>query len=101
MGIGLAGVRRVALCHTRSPHASGARPMSAIPTPAELGSDAPIDVALLAARVHGVAGGLVGKSGKKVGLCICRWGTRRDRSNLKSEHPDTIRAKSRTCPTLR
>jgi curved DNA-binding protein CbpA len=68
--------------------------MSAIPTPAELGSDAPIDVALLAARVHGSAGGVVGRSGKKKWVFVFVDGELVEtRSNLKSEHPDTIRAK--------
>ena len=68
--------------------------MSAIPTPAELGSDAPIDVVLLAARVHGSAGGVVGRSGKKKWVFVFVDGALVEtRSNLKSEHPDTIRAK--------
>ena len=68
--------------------------MSSLVSPAQLAADTPIDVALLAAQIHGESGSLVGASGKRKWVFTFADGVLVEtRSNLKSEHPDTIRAK--------
>lgn len=67
--------------------------MSPLPAPSDLGSAA-VDVALLAALVNGSTGAVVARSGKKKWVFVFDGGTLvESRSNLKSEHADTVRAK--------
>ncbi len=68
--------------------------MSILPAPSAPGTDFPIDVALLSAGANGSTGSVVGQSGKKKWVFTFDGGNLVEtRSNLKSEHPDTIRAK--------
>jgi len=68
--------------------------MTALSAPAALGSDVPVDVALLSAQVHSATGSVVATAGKKKWVFVFTDGTLVEtRSNLKSEHPDTVRAK--------
>ena len=68
--------------------------MSAVPPPAQLGADQPIEVVLVAAMAHGASGRVEARDGKKRWQFFFADGALVEtRSNLKSEHPDTIRAK--------
>jgi len=68
--------------------------MTALTAPSALGTDSPIDVVLLAALGTSASGAVVAKDGKKKWVFVFDEGMLVEtRSNLKSEHPDTVRAK--------